>query len=102
MGKFVMKCKPVWQFQSVEFDFEVESKADLPAMFDLYSEVLNGLMNIAPDQKKDLSQSTVKVVKLASEKQREIMRKFEIPFTLATTADEAQKLIQESIQKASK
>lgn len=102
MSKIVMKCKPVWLFQSVEFDFEVEGKQDFPKMFDLYSEVLNGLMRIAPDQKKELNPQTTKVVKLASEKQREIMRKFDIPFTLDTTAEEAQKLIEDSVKKASK
>ena len=98
----ILKCKPVYQFQSIEFDYEITDKRDLPKLFDLYTEVLNGLMLIAPDQKKDLNQQTVKVVKLASEKQREIMRKFDIPFTLETTSEEAQKLIQESVTKAVK
>lgn len=98
----ILKCKPVYQFQSIEFDYEITDKRDLPKLFDLYTEVLNGLMLIAPDQKKELTQQTVKVVKLASERQREIMRKFDIPFTLETTSDEAQKLIQESVSKAAK
>ena len=95
----IVKCKPVWQFQSCEFEFDLTDKKELPEMFDLYSEILNGLMLIAPEQKKEVNQSKPK---LASDRQREIMRKFDIPFTLETTAEEAQKLIQESVQKAGK
>lgn len=95
----IVKCKPVWQFQSCEFEFDINGKEDLPKLFDTYSEILNGLMLIAPEQKKEVIQTKPK---LASDKQREIMRKFDIPFTLETTAEEAQKLIQESVQKASK
>ena len=95
----LFKCKPVWLFQSCEFEVELNDVSDLPKLFDLYSEVLKGLMLIAPEQKKEVNQTKPK---LASDKQREIMRKFDIPFTLETTAEEAQKLIQESVQKASK
>ena len=94
----VFKCKPCWQFQSVEFEVEGE-REDIPKIMDLYSEVLSKLMLISPEQKKD---PTTQAIKLASDKQKEIMRKFDIPFTLQTTAEQAQKLIQESIDKSSK
>ena len=91
------KCKPCWNFQSVEFEIEIEDKSKLPEVMDLYSDVLSRLMLISPEQK-----NTAPAIKLASDKQKEIMKKFDIPFTLKTTADEAQKLIQESIDKSSK
>lgn len=92
----IFKCKPCWNFQSVEFEYEGE-KEDLPKIMDLYSDVLSRLMLISPEQKKDAP-----AVKLASDKQKEIMRKFDIPFTIKTTSEEAQKLIQESIDKTTK
>ena len=94
-----LKCKPCWNFQSIEFEFAIEDKSELPKVMDLYSEVLSRLMLIAPEQKKE---PIAPAVKLASDKQKETMRKFDIPFTLKTTAEEAQKLIQESIDKMSK
>lgn len=95
--KIKYKLKPVWQFQSIEFEVEA-TKAELPQVMDLYSEVLSKLMEITPEQKKEI----LPTVKLASDKQKETMRKFDIPFTLKTTAEEAQKLIQESVDKLKK
>ena len=40
----LMKCKPTYQYQSVEFDYNVNSPADLPDMFNMYDRVLKGLM----------------------------------------------------------
>lgn len=96
---YKFKCKPVWQFQSIEFEV-TGSKKDIPEIMDLYSEVLAKLMLIAPEQKKDAPAAPA--VPLASEKQKEIMRKFDIPFTNKTTQKEAQGLIQASIDKNNK
>lgn len=92
------KLKPVWQFQSVEVVVS-GTKDDIPAIMDLYSDILSKLMVIAPEQSKAVNQPTVK---LASDKQKEIMRKFGIEFTAQTTAAEAQALIQQSVEKANK
>ena len=92
----IMKCKPVYQFQSVEFDYNVNSAADLPEMFDLFSKVIKGLQEIAPEQQK----ATVNREPLASEKQRQIMKANGISFTNLTTMSEATALIKESMQKA--
>ena len=94
----LMKCKPVYQFQSIEFDYNVESEADLPKMFDLFEKVLKGLMEFAPEQQK----AVVNREPPATDKQREIMRINGIPFTNLTTRSEAQKLIQKSLDEASK
>ena len=98
--QFVFKLKPCYQFQSIEFEV-VATKEEIPEVIDLYSTVLNKLMEITPEQSKNQPQPTVK---LASDSQKEILRKYNIPFTLKTTAAEAQKLISESLekQKASK
>ena len=93
-----MTCKPVWQFQSVEFEYEVKTADDLPAMFDLFNKVLKGLMDFAPDQQKQV----VNREPPATEKQREIMRINGIPFTNLTTRSEVQRLIQKSLEEASR
>ena len=92
------KCKPVYQFQSIEFDFEVKSSEDLTAMFDVYKNVLKGLMEFAPDQQK----ATVNREPPATDKQREIMRINGIPFTALTTKSEAQRLIEKSLADANR
>lgn len=92
----MMKCKPVWQFQSVEFDYNVNSEADLAPMFDLFSKIIKGLQEIAPEQQK----ATVNREPLASEKQRQIMKANGIPFTSSTTMSEAKALIQKSMEEA--
>ena len=97
---FSFKIKPVWQFQSIEVEVKA-TKREIPKVMDLYSDLLAGLMKIAPEQSKQQFDDRPKV-KLASDKQKEIMRKFDIPFTAETTAAEAQKLIQDNIDKASK
>lgn len=94
LNKIVFKCKPVWQFQSIEFEVSA-TKDNIPEVMDLYSEVLSKLMTIAPEQNKQASPA----VKLASEKQKEIMKKFGIKFTAQTTSEEAQNLIKKSIAK---
>lgn len=97
---FTFKIKPVWQFQSVEVEVKA-TKREIPKVLDLYTDLLAGLMKIAPEQSKQQFDDRPKV-KLASDKQKELMRKFDIPFTAETTAAEAQKLIQDSIDRANK
>ena len=95
--EYVFKLKPVWQFQSVEFEVK-GTKKDIPAIMDLYSTVLAKLMEIAPEQNKQVQPA----VKMPSDAQKELMRKFGIPFTAQTTAKEAQELIKESVEKANR
>ena len=45
---FSFKCKPTYNFQSVEFEFE-GGIDDIPEMFEVYQAVLNELMRIAPE-----------------------------------------------------
>lgn len=98
----IFKCKPTFQFQSIEFDYNVDDNSDVVAeqdikdMFALYTKVLKGLMEIAPIQ--DQKQAPRPAEPLATDKQKEIMKRFGIKFTAQTTAKEAQKLIQQSIE----
>lgn len=89
---FNFKCKPTYQFQSIEFDFR-GTKDDIPEMVEMYNQVLQELMKIAPAQEK----GSVQVSNLATDKQKETMKRFGIKFAPTTTREEAQRLIQKSI-----
>ena len=89
----LMKCKPTYQFQSIEFDFSIQSTNDLPKMFDMYNRVLKGLMEIAPVQEKQAQPKEP----LATENQKKTMDRFGIAYNANTTRKEAQELIQASI-----
>lgn len=96
------KCKPTYQFQSIEFDYYVDdncapvAEQDIKDMFELYAKVLKGLMEIAPIQ--DQKQASRPAEPLATEKQKSIMDRFGIKYNNNITAKEAQKLIQASIE----
>lgn len=88
------KCKPTYNFQSVEFEIEC-SENFIDPMFSLYKKVLEGLIAITPDQPKNGV-----VPKPASEKQIEIMEKFKIPYKTGISYEEADAKIQESMKRA--
>lgn len=98
----LMKCKPTWQFQSVEFDFEIDPKIDedrqIDIMFELYNRVLNGLMKIAPIQDQKVPQQ--KKESLATDRQKELMDYYDIDYDDNTTVKQAQVLIDKSIKKS--
>ena len=91
----IMKCKPTWQFQSVEFDYNVNGPADLPDMFNIYKKVLQGLMEIAPVQ--DPKQQAKSAEPLATQRQKEIMDQHGIKYTASTTQKQAYELINKSM-----
>lgn len=93
----IFKCKPVWLFQSVEFDWEVKSPKDLDEMFEWYEKILKGLVKIAPEQTKN---QTVNREPPATTRQKEIMKSYGIPFTSNTTMSEASNLIKASRDSA--
>ena len=64
------KCKPTWNFQSVEFeikDINPKSEEEMNYVFDIYKDCLLKLMEITPRQDEP--------VPLATEKQKQIMKK---------------------------
>lgn len=90
----VFKCKPTYQFQSIEFEFDVKVSKDLDEMFDMYDRVLKGLIRISPEQSKNQS---VSKEPLATPGQKATMDKFGIAYGPDTTKKQAQALIQASI-----
>ena len=46
----LMKFKPVYNFQSVEFEMEVNGPADLSNAFKWYKQILIELQKVAPEQ----------------------------------------------------
>lgn len=46
----LVKCKPVYNFQSVEFEMEVKNPEDIEIMFDMYEDMIKGLKSVAPEQ----------------------------------------------------
>lgn len=92
------KCKPTYNFQSVEFEF-FGTINDIPAMFDVYQAVLNELMRIAPEQP---TKTVAPAAELATAKQREILDKFHLKYKSNITKQEAQELIKQSIEAVSK
>ena len=89
----LMKCKPTYQFQSVEFDYNVVTPKDLSEMFEMYNRVLKGLMEIAPIQEKQLAPKDPP----ATQRQKDIMDLHGIKYKPDVTTKEAQALIQRSI-----
>lgn len=89
------KCKPTYNFQSIEFEIEV-TEDYLEPMFQLYRRVVEGLIRVTPEQPKPGQP----MGKPASPKQMEIMDKFHISYQPGITYDQADKLIQESYQRA--
>lgn len=52
MDKMTFKCKPVYNFQSIEFEMTIdaENAEELKLMFEVYKAMLQGLQSIAPEQ----------------------------------------------------
>ena len=96
-NSILMHCKPVYNFQSIEFDLSVNvnDPEDLERMAGIYSAVLGKLQQIAPLQ----PNNNVPQEPLASEKQKQVMDRFGIKYTATTTAKQAQKLINDNMMK---
>jgi len=94
--KFIFHCKPVFNFQSVEFDFEGDED-DIPEMMRIYAKVMKELSKIAiaqPGQKFTVSEDA------PTEKQIEILKRFNIKYNPDTiTKKQAQQLINDNLNK---
>lgn len=71
----LVKCKPVYNFQSVEFEIEVNSPKDEKAMFELYRRILEGLKEISIEQPPLAKAVPVKQEPKASPKQVSLLIK---------------------------
>ena len=99
----IFKCKPTYNFQSIEFEWEAGTDLDLEAMFNLYDYIVKKLQEIAPEQPTNTVKKEPKPKKKvipATEKQLSIMDKFGIDYPEDCSVELAQKLIQESIEKS--
>ena len=48
----IIKCKPVWNFQSLEYEMEIDvnDEESLNYLFSTYDKILKGLQEISPEQ----------------------------------------------------
>ena len=97
----IMKCKPTYQFQSIEFDFEIVPEIDedtqIKEMFEYYDKILKGLQKIAPVQDQKSPQAINGP--LATQRQKDCMDLYGIKYDPNITSKDAQALIQKSINK---
>ena len=99
MEKIIFKCKPTYNFQSVEFEYHGDLES-LDDMMVVYEEVLKRLVTIAPEQPAKVVSPIAKAeIQKPTDKQYEIMDKFRIKYTDQTTRKEAQALIQQSMDE---
>ena len=100
---FTVHCKPVYNYQSVEFDFDVRygvEEQDLKLMEDLYSKMLEMLVRVSQNApQKEAGKPSAPVEELASEKQKEILRNFHIEFKEPLTKKQAHALIKKSMDQ---
>lgn len=94
----VFKCKPCWNFQSIEF----EIAGSVNDAIEMYNVVLQELKAISPEQptlaRKVPSKKLPK--NPATDKQKEIMDRYKIPYDKYTSREEARDLINKSIQES--
>ena len=100
----VIHCKPVFNYQSVEFDWELSEDSfgdfDLREMEKFYSAMLEMLVRVSQNApQKDVSKPVTPVEEPASEKQKEILRNFHIDFKPDITKKQAHALIKKSMDQ---
>ena len=97
---YSVHCKPVYNYQSVEFDFLVQDENDIAEMEQLYSKMLEMLVRVSQNAPQAESKKPVAPVEeLASEKQKEILRNFHIDFKEPLTKKQAHALIKKSMDQ---
>ena len=89
--------KPTYNFQTVEFDVDMEKKEDLDGAFELYAELIKRLKEVAPEQPNNNNSRPNEP--LATERQKEIMDRFNIDYEPNITKAKASQLIAYSMGK---
>ncbi len=96
-------CKPVYNYQSVEFDIDIHKgleEVDFAYMENLYKGMLEMLVRVSQNAPQAESKKpTAPVEELASEKQKEILRNFHIDFKEPLTKKQAHALIKKSMDQ---
>ena len=95
----LVKCKPVYNFQSVEFEMEINNKEDMKKMFETFGDMIEGLKSVAPEQPAQPKATPVKQEPKATPKQVSCLIKLGIDEETAKrmTMSEANKKINELI-----
>ena len=95
----ICKCKPTYNFQSIEFEWDL-TEDNFPEMMEMYDRIVNGLMDIAPEQPDTKKPAAKKKEKkqpkqaLATENQKKLMDKLGIQYDDTSTYDYAYNTIQ--------
>lgn len=89
------KCKPTFNFQSIEFEMTITNDEEERYMKTLYANLLDFLKEIAPEQ----SSAKAEPIEPATPKQIEILKKFHIKYKPNVSKQEANELIQKSMNK---
>lgn len=99
-----LRCKPTFNFQSIEFEYDVEenNSESITNCMKIYKELIDALIAVAPEQESVKKPVRKIVSEPATEKQIAIMEKFGIKFKDTISKSEAQALIKSSIEKAHK
>ena len=98
----LMHCKPVYNFQSIEFDMavDVNNPEAMEEMKGVYSAVLKILQDVAVDQPAQVKPKPLPSPEnTPSDKMKETMDRYGIKYDKYTTKKEAQVLIQQSLEK---
>ena len=98
----IIHCKPTYNFQSVEFDWELEDD-NIEDMMVLYDRLVNMLKDIAPEQPTNTAFPKKKPSKpaepLASERQLQYMDSLGIAYPTKCTKKEAWRLIKRATEQ---
>lgn len=97
-------CKPVYNYQSVEFDWDIRLDSceadDRGEMEWLYAKMLEMLVRVSQNAPQaEAKKPAAPVEELASEKQKEILRNFHIDFKEPLTKKQAHALIKKSMDQ---
>ena len=93
------KAKPCFNFQSVEFEMEVNNADDYAKFFAVYTKIYKSLQIVAPETQKQKQPKRVQADP-ATEQQIAIMERYGIDIPEGCSRKKASKLIEESIKKS--
>ena len=96
----VVHCKPVYNYQSVEFDWYIEGQTDAEAMENVYSKMLEMLVRVSQNAPQvEAKKPVAPVEEPATEAQKQILRNFHIDFKPDITKKQAHALIKKSMDQ---
>lgn len=96
----VVHCKPVYNYQSVEFDWYIEGQTDAEAMENVYSKMLEMLVRVSQNAPQvEAKKPVAPVEEPATEAQKQILRNFHIDFKPDITKKQAHNLIKKSMDQ---